>query len=135
METNRALAALGALAQETRLSVFRLLVQAGPAGLPAGAIGERLALPAPTLSFHLAQLKAAELVASRRESRSLIYAASYATTNALVAYLLENCCGSDAVRAAAPCCPAPASAKRPRSQAKPLKGDRHEASARARRRR
>jgi DNA-binding transcriptional ArsR family regulator len=135
METAKALAALGALAQETRLAVFRLLVQAGRKGLPAGAIGERLDLPGPTLSFHLAQLRAAELVACRRESRSLIYSASYATTNGLVAYLLENCCGSEAASGAAACRPAPARAKRSRSQPTLSKGDRHEAPARSRRRR
>ncbi len=83
---------LGALAQENRLAVFRLLVGAGPGGLSAGAIGERLGLPGPTLSFHLAQLKQAGLVACRREGRSLIYAADFAAMTALVAFLTENCC-------------------------------------------
>ena len=84
--------ALAALAQETRLDIYRLLVQAGPPGLAAGRIGERLDLPGATLSFHLAQLRHAGLVTQRRESRSLIYAAHYPTMNGLVAYLTENCC-------------------------------------------
>jgi ArsR family transcriptional regulator, arsenate/arsenite/antimonite-responsive transcriptional repressor len=96
MEKEIAVAALAALAQETRLDVYRLLVQAGPAGLPAGRIAERLDLALPTLSFHLAQLKHARLVAARRESRSIIYAASYPAMNDLIAYLTENCCGGAA---------------------------------------
>lgn len=83
---------LGALAQESRLAAFRLLVEAGPAGLPAGAIGERLGLPGPTLSFHLAQLKQAGLIGCRRDGRSLIYAADFAAMTALLAFLTENCC-------------------------------------------
>ena len=79
MDQINAVTKLGALAQESRLAVFRLRVEAGPAGLPAGAIGERLGLPGPTLSFHLAQLKQAGLIAARRAGRSLIYAADFAT--------------------------------------------------------
>jgi ArsR family transcriptional regulator, arsenate/arsenite/antimonite-responsive transcriptional repressor len=85
--------ALGALAQETRIDIFRILVHAGPEGLPAGVIGERLGLPSPTLSFHLNQLRFAGLVASRRASRSIIYTANFRTMNQLLAYLTENCCG------------------------------------------
>ncbi|MGH6841212.1 MAG: ArsR/SmtB family transcription factor [Methylocella sp.] len=92
MEKLAAIAALAALAQESRLDIFRLLVQAGPDGLPAGQIGERLGLPSATLSFHLNQLRHAGLVTFRRESRSLIYAAEYAAMNGLLAYLTENCC-------------------------------------------
>lgn len=95
MEKSDALAALAALAQESRLDVFRLLVQAGPDGMPAGQIGERLGLPSATLSFHLNQLKQAGLVTFRREGRSLIYAAEYPAMNALLAYLTENCCRGD----------------------------------------
>lgn len=84
--------ALGALAQESRLDIFRLLVQRGPEGLAAGEIAERLGLPSATLSFHLAQLKHAGLVSARRESRSIIYSANYRSMNALLAYLTENCC-------------------------------------------
>ena len=96
MEKIDALDALAALAQESRLDVFRLLVQAGTEGLPAGRIGERLGLPSATLSFHLNQLRHAGLVTFRREGRSLIYAAEYAAMNGLLAYLTENCCQGDA---------------------------------------
>ena len=103
MDQINAVAKLGALAQENRLAIFRLLVEAGPAGLPAGAIGERLGLPGPTLSFHLSQLKQAGLVACRREGRSLIYAADFPAMNALVGFLTENCCrGSSCAPAAQP---------------------------------
>ncbi len=85
--------ALGALAQETRLDIFRLLVQKGPEGLPAGEIGTRLGQPSPTLSFHLNQLRFAGLVRSRRESRSIIYSANFKAMNDLLSYLTENCCG------------------------------------------
>ncbi|HEY4252551.1 MAG TPA: metalloregulator ArsR/SmtB family transcription factor [Roseomonas sp.] len=95
MEKISAIAALGALAQETRLDIFRLLVQAGQDGMAVGAIGERLGLPSATLSFHLTQLRHAGLVTFRRESRSLIYMAEYDIMNALLAYLTENCCQGD----------------------------------------
>lgn len=90
-----ALAGLAALAQESRLDIFRLLVQAGADGLPAGQIGERLGLPSATLSFHLNQLKQAGLVTFRREGRSLIYMAEYPAMNALLGFLTENCCQGD----------------------------------------
>src|SRR6266436_2175447 len=93
MKKSTAVAALGALAQETRLEVFRLLVQKGPDGLAAGEIGDRLGLPSPTLSFHLNQLRFAGLVTSRRKSRSIIYTANFKTMNELLAYLTEDCCG------------------------------------------
>ncbi len=96
MEKTDAIAALAALAQESRLDVFRLLVQAGTDGLPAGQIAERLGMPPNSLSFHLNQLRHAGLVTFRRESRSLIYAAEYAAMNDLLAYLTENCCQGDA---------------------------------------
>ena len=92
---NEAAAALGALAQESRLAVFRLLVQRGPRGLAAGEIAERLGIPAPTLSFHLAQLGHASLVRSRREGRSIIYAADYEGMQRVMAFLTEHCCGED----------------------------------------
>ena len=84
--------ALAALAQETRLAIYRLLVEAGPAGLSAGKIAEKLDLPPATLSFHLAGLTRAGLAQSRNESRFVIYSADYAAMNALVGYLTENCC-------------------------------------------
>jgi ArsR family transcriptional regulator, arsenate/arsenite/antimonite-responsive transcriptional repressor len=93
MKKSLVIEALGGLAQDTRLDIFRLLVQRGPEGLAAGVIGERLELPLPTLSFHLAQLKHAGLVNARRESRSIIYSANYKMMNDLLAYLTENCCG------------------------------------------
>lgn len=95
MEKTDAIAALAALAQETRLDIFRLLVRTGPDGLPAGQIGERLGLPSATLSFHLNQLKHAGLITFRREGRSLIYGAEYTSMNDLLAYLTENCCQGD----------------------------------------
>jgi DNA-binding transcriptional ArsR family regulator len=121
MESRDAIQALAALAQETRLDVFRLLVQAGPNGLPAGAIAARLDLPPATLSFHLSQLKQAGLVGFRRRGRSLIYAAEYAAMTGLVAYLAENCCRGDpaACGADGPCDP-------------PTEGESHETPARTR---
>ena len=98
MEKTEALAALAALAQETRLDIYRLLVQVGPEGLPAGHIGERLGLPSATLAFHLKELKIARLVSCTRNGRSLIYAAEYPIMNGLLAYLTENCCGRDSNR-------------------------------------
>ncbi|MCL4802062.1 MAG: helix-turn-helix domain-containing protein [Burkholderiales bacterium] len=95
METTAALKALGALAQETRLGIFRRLVQAGPGGLAAGAIGEALDVPAPTLSFHLAQLANAGLVRSRQEGRFVFYSADFDAMNGLVGFLTENCCGGN----------------------------------------
>jgi ArsR family transcriptional regulator, arsenate/arsenite/antimonite-responsive transcriptional repressor len=92
MKKSSVVAALGALAQETRLDIFRLLVQKGPAGLPAGEIGERLHQPPPTLSFHLNQLRFSGLITSRRESRSIIYSANFKAMTDLLAYLTNNCC-------------------------------------------
>ena len=99
-----AITALGALAHDSRLDVFRLLVQAGPEGLPAGQIAERLDVPSTTLSFHLSQLRHAGLVTFRREGRSLIYAAEYAAMNNLLAYLTENCCQGGAAGGGAGMC-------------------------------
>ncbi len=95
MEARIAVAALSALAQDSRLEIFRLLVQQGPGGLPAGTIAARLALPPATLSFHLAQLRHAGLCLSRRDGRQIVYAADYARMNALLSYLTENCCRPD----------------------------------------
>jgi DNA-binding transcriptional ArsR family regulator len=92
METTASIAALAALAQEHRLEVFRVLVRAGEAGLPAGQIATALGIPNNTLSFHLDRLRNAGLVTQQRQGRSIIYAANYATMNALVGYLTENCC-------------------------------------------
>jgi DNA-binding transcriptional ArsR family regulator len=92
MNTQAVIAALAALAQESRLAVFRLLIERGPAGYPAGEIGDRLDIPGPTLSFHLKELAQAGLVTARKESRFVYYTASFERMNTLVAYLTENCC-------------------------------------------
>ena len=97
MEARSAVDALGALAQEHRLAVFRLLVQAGPEGLAAGAIAQALAIANSSLSHHLAQLSKAGLVTQERQHRSIIYRADYAAMTALVGFLMENCCGGAAV--------------------------------------
>jgi ArsR family transcriptional regulator len=93
MDEGQAIAALGALAQETRLQLYRLLVGTGPDGLAAGTIAERLAVVPSSLSFHLTQLVNAGLITQRRLGRQIIYAAEYDAMNALLAYLSENCCG------------------------------------------
>ena len=96
MKSDNAVGALAALAQENRLKLFRLLVQAGDKGLAAGAIADALGVPNSSLSFHLAQLRNAGLILQERQHRSLIYRANYPAMNALVAYLMENCCaGAD----------------------------------------
>ena len=109
MEKTDAVAALAALAQDNRLDVYRLLVQAGPEGMPAGAIADALKLAPNTLSFHFDRLRAAGLVTVRRDGRSMIYAARFDTVNALVGFLTENCCGGAAHLCApvAQCAPAP----------------------------
>jgi DNA-binding transcriptional ArsR family regulator len=93
MDAIQVIGALGALAHETRLAVFRMLVERGPDGLPAGVIAERLAVPPSSLTFHLQQLSQAGLITQRRLSRQLIYATDFAVMNAVVGYLTENCCG------------------------------------------
>ena len=93
MNSRDAIAALGALAQETRLSAYRLLVQRGPEGAPAGEIAEALEVPSSSLSFHLSQLVHAGLIEQERRSRQIIYRANYDRMNGLVGFLTENCCG------------------------------------------
>ena len=93
MNTKQTLAALSALAQESRLAVFRLLVQTGPEGLAASKIGERLDIAPSSLSFHLKELTHAGLIASRQEGRFVIYSADVAAMNGLIGFLTENCCG------------------------------------------
>lgn len=113
MKKVNAIAALSALAQETRLDIFRTLVQKGPEGMAAGDIADKLGQPAPTLSFHLNQLRFAGLVSSHRVSRSIIYSANFKAMSDLLAYLTENCCGGNpelcAPAAAEGCAPACAS--------------------------
>jgi DNA-binding transcriptional ArsR family regulator len=92
MKTAQAVKALAALAQDTRLAIYRLLVQAGDAGKSVGAIAERLGLPGATLSFHLKELANANLIDARHDGRFIFYTANYARMNGLLAYLTENCC-------------------------------------------
>ena len=112
MEKTDAVTALSALAQDNRLDVFRLLVQAGPDGMPAGAVAEALDLAPNTLTFHFDRLRVAGLVTVRREGRSMIYAARYETMNDLLGFLTENCCGGVACAPVA-CKPARKRAKVP----------------------
>ena len=102
MEKSNAVAALAALAQDSRLDVYRLLVQAGPEGLPAGSIASALKLAPNTLTFHFDRLRGAGLVTVRREGRSMIYAARYEAMNGLISFLTENCCGGQCQQSAAP---------------------------------
>ena len=121
METLEAVTALAALAQDNRLDIFRLLVQAGPDGMAAGQVAERLGLAPNTLTFHFDRLRIAGLVSVRRDGRSMIYAARFETMNGLLSFLTENCCQG----ASATCAPV--------ALCKP-KGVAHEAVSRARRR-
>ncbi|MES2883934.1 MAG: metalloregulator ArsR/SmtB family transcription factor [Pseudomonadota bacterium] len=107
MEIQTAVDALAALAQETRLAAYRLLVQAGSEGLAAGRIADALAVSPATLSFHLKELAHAGLIASRNDSRYVIYRADYAAMNGLMAYLTEHCCQGAACGPKPVCCPDP----------------------------
>lgn len=102
MNASQTVKALGALAHETRLAVFRMLVQAGPDGLIPSAIAETLAIAASPLSFHLKELSHAGLIAARPDGRKIYYSANFAAMNALLAYLSENCCGGCACELSAP---------------------------------
>lgn len=104
MESKTVVVALAALAQETRLAVYRLLVQQGPTGMAAGEIAAQLALAPATLSFHLKELAHAGLVSSRQQGRFVFYAADFGAMNALLQFLTENCCAADC----GPSCSAPA---------------------------
>jgi DNA-binding transcriptional ArsR family regulator len=121
MDKPSAISALGALAQETRLDAYRLLVTQGPEGLPAGVIADRLRVLPASLTFHLKELQHAGLITQRRLGRQLIYAAEYGAMNQLLAYLTENCCGRGA--SCAPDCNPADTFKR---------GDSDEAAARSR---
>src|SRR5229473_2485029 len=114
MEKSNAVTALAALAQDNRLDTYRLLVQAGPNGMPAGEVAAALGLPPNTLSFHFDRLRQAGLVTVRRNGRSMIYAARYDTMNALLGYLTDNCCkgGAPDLCAPAACRPARASKRK-----------------------
>lgn len=100
MQIKNAVDALAALAQESRLAIFRLLVQTGHEGLAAGVVGARLGIPPATLSFHLKTLAHAKLVKSRADGRSVIYSANFAAMDKLIAYLTEHCCAGDAAQCA-----------------------------------
>ncbi|HEU4851322.1 MAG TPA: helix-turn-helix domain-containing protein [Telluria sp.] len=95
MQDKEVVAALAALAQDSRLAVYRLLVQAGPEGMPATKIAEHLAIPPSSLSFHLKELTHASLITQTKAGRSLIYTANFATMNGLLGFLTENCCGGN----------------------------------------
>lgn len=99
MEINNVISALSALAQESRLAVFRLLVQAGPQGIVASKIGEQLGIPPSSLSFHLKELTHAGMITPKQDGRFVIYSANFSTMNALVSFLTENCCDGN------PCSP------------------------------
>jgi len=114
MTGNDAVRALAALAQESRLSVFRLLVRRGPEGHSAGEIAEKLDIPGPTLSFHLKELTLAGLITSRKASRFIYYAPAFERMNELLGYLTENCCGQGEVCATA-CAPRSTTARKRRS--------------------
>ncbi len=115
MNERNAVTALAALAQESRLAVFRLLVQRGPEGYPAGEISEQLAIPGPTLSFHLKELSAAGLVSARKDGRFIHYSPNFARMRTLVSYLTDNCCSLAAT--CAPDCTTPVAARRRRKSA------------------
>ena len=110
METKTAIAALAALAQESRLAIFRLLVQAGPEGLAASRIAEQLGIAPSSLSFHLKELMHAEMVDQQKDGRSLIYSANFKTMNTLLGFLSENCCGGN------PCSPSPKTVCTPKKE-------------------
>jgi DNA-binding transcriptional ArsR family regulator len=113
MKKAEAVAALAALAQDNRLDVFRLLVQAGPEGMAAGAVSAALRLAPNTLTFHLDRLREAGLVTVERQGRSMIYTAQFGRMNALLGYLTENCCnGTPELCAPAACVPTPAGKRR-----------------------
>ena len=118
MKPTEVVAALAALAQATRLAVFRMLVEQGPSGLAAGEIAEKLAIAPATLSFHLKELSHAGLVTTRQDGRFIYYAADFATMNDLIGFLTENCCAADCTS----CAPAPAAttmkARKARGKAK-----------------
>lgn len=105
MDTKDTIAALAALAQESRLAVFRLLVQLGPEGMAATKIGEQLGIAPSSMSFHLKELVHANLITSRHEGRFVIYSANFSTMNALIGFLTENCCGGNVCSPVTACCP------------------------------
>ena len=134
METSNAVAALSALAQDSRLEIFRLLVQAGPEGMAAGQVAEKLGLAPNTLTFHFDRLRFAGLVTVRRNGRSMIYAARFEAMNDLVSFLTENCCQGAQDSARDKCAPVALCKPKVKLKVKPM-GVANEAVSRARRRR
>lgn len=124
MKTADAIKILSALAQESRLAIFRLLIEQGPEGLPVGVIGERLGLPSATLSFHLKELLHAGLVTSRQSGRFIYYAPVISSMNGLVDYLTENCCAGST----GDCLPAPVAKRAATKRAAAAKPRRAKAS-------
>jgi DNA-binding transcriptional ArsR family regulator len=116
MKANDAVAALAALAQETRLAVFRLLVEQGAAGMSAGEIAEKVGISPAALSFHLKELSHARLVKSRQDGRYVFYSADFASMNRLLAFLTENCCAADGGGTCGPAACAPSSSTRATSR-------------------
>ena len=112
MKSNDVVAALAALAQESRLAVYRLLVKRGPDGFTPGELTQKLDIPAPTMSFHLKELQRANLVSSRRDGRFLYYSANYQQMNELLAFLTENCCSLTGSTCASSC----ASSEKPKTK-------------------
>ena len=112
MESNQVIKALAALAQDSRLAIFRLLIQSGPPGLSVGKIAGHLDIAPATLSFHLKELSLAGLLTSRQEGRFVIYSASFATMNDLIGFLTQNCCGGNSCTPVIACDPARATEKR-----------------------
>ena len=116
MKTNDAVVALAALAQETRLAVFRLLVEQGAVGMSAGEIAEKVGIAPAALSFHLKELSHARLVRSRQDGRYVFYSADFASMNRLLAFLTQNCCAADGGAACGPAACAPSSSSRATSR-------------------
>lgn len=133
METKFAVAALAALAQDTRLAIFRLLVEAGPPGVPAGGIAAQLGIAAPTLSFHLKELARAGLVGAEAQGRFVVYRADFDAINSLVGFLTENCCRASG-GCTVECAPVAAANIRSSAQPRRLRTTNQQAPATSRRR-
>ena len=121
MENTNAASLFAALSHQTRLSIFRLLVQAGPTGVAAGEIGSALKVPPATVSFHLKELAHAGLIESRQQSRFVFYSANYSKMNELIAFLTENCCAADGLSCGPGCVPATAPGKAPSRAKSPVR--------------
>lgn len=109
MKDTQVIAALSALAHESRLGIFRILVQCGPEGMAASKIGDHLSIPPPSMSFHLKELTHAGLISSRNEGRFVIYSANFQNMNSVIGFLTENCCGGDVCTPGSKCATEPVS--------------------------